>query len=106
MLMAKSIKVISLDLPVSDLTSSEGKLILQLFSSFAEFERNRIRERTSEGLAKAKKSGVKLGRPIATGTTQKVLKEKENGLSQTQVAKILNISLPTVKRHWNKKLER
>ncbi|MDD0156974.1 recombinase family protein, partial [Shigella flexneri] len=42
----KGVKLICLDLPVKDLSSSEGKLVLQLFSTFAEFERNRIRERT------------------------------------------------------------
>jgi len=33
---------------------SDGKLMLQMFSAFAEFERNRIRERTKEGLERAK----------------------------------------------------
>lgn len=62
-------KVVCLDLPVSDLASSEGKLMLQMFSAFAEFERNRIRERTKEGLERAKAQGKKLGRPEAHGTT-------------------------------------
>lgn len=98
----KGVKVVSLDLPVSDLSSSEGKLMLQLFASFAEFERNRIRERTSEGLARAKKEGKQLGRPQATSTTAKVQAAKARKLSQTKVAVELGISLPTVKRHWNK----
>ena len=97
----KGVKVVSLDLPVSDLSSSEGKLMLQLFASFAEFERNRIRERTSEGLARAVKDGVKLGRPKATSTTAKVQAAKARKLSQAKVAAELGMSLPTVKRHWN-----
>lgn len=99
----RDIKVISLDLPTSDLTSAEGKLMLQMFSAFAEFEKNRIRERTMDGLAQAKKGGKKLGRPVATGTTTLVQNAKRKGLSQSQTATELGISLPTVKRHWNKK---
>ena len=102
LLINKGIKVICLDLPVRDLSSSEGKLMLQLFSSFAEFERSRIRERTQEGLAKAKAQGKKLGRPTAVRTTQLVQEKKYEGLSQSKTATRLGISLATVKRHWNK----
>lgn len=102
MLSDKGIKLICLDLPVKDLSSSEGKLMLQMFSAFAEFERNRIRERTQEGLKRAKAEGKTLGRPEATDTTKKVLACKERDMTQSQVARELLISLPTVKRHWNK----
>jgi len=98
----KDIKVVSLDLPTSNLTSAEGKLMLQMFSAFAEFEKNRIRERTMDGLAQAKKDGKKLGRPFATGTTALIQSIKNKGLSQSQTATELGVSLPTVKRHWNK----
>ncbi|WP_122082868.1 recombinase family protein [Vibrio coralliirubri] len=98
----KGINVVSLDLPVADLGSSEGKLMLQMFSAFAEFERNRIRERTQEGLNRAKAQGKKLGRPAAKGTTESVLKCKNEGLSQSATAKKLGLGIATVKRHWNK----
>ena len=101
MLMQRGIKVICLDLPSQDLASAEGQLILQMFSAFAEFERNRIRERTQEGLARAKREGKKLGRPEALKTTRLVQDLKQQGLSQSKVAARLNISLATVKRHWN-----
>jgi len=101
MLSDKGIQVISLDLPVADLSSSEGKLMLQLFGAFAEFEKNRIRERTKEGLDRARKSGATLGRPKAIKTTGDVQQLKGTGLSQSKVAASLGISLPTVKRHWN-----
>lgn len=98
----RGIKVVSLDLPVSDLTSAEGKLMLQLFSAFAEFERNRIRERTQEGLQRVKAEGRQLGRPEATDTTESVQHWKSAGLSQSKVAAKLGIGIATVKRHWNK----
>ncbi|EFZ7256142.1 recombinase family protein [Shigella sonnei] len=100
----KGVKLICLDLPVKDLSSSEGKLVLQLFSTFAEFERNRIRERTKQGLERARVQGKVLGRPIASDTTRAVLEYKERGLSQSQVAKVLNLSVRTVSRHWTKTL--
>ena len=98
----KGIKVVCLDLPVADLSSAEGKLMLQMFSAFAEFERNRIRERTKEGLERAKAQGKKLGRPKAHHTTQSVQAKKAEGLSQSKVAGILGLGIATVKRHWNK----
>lgn len=101
MLMNKGISVISLDLPSKDLASAEGKLILQMFTAFAEFERNRIRERTKEGLMRAKREGKKLGRPPAKETIKSVQACKEEGLSQPKAALRLQISLSTVKRHWN-----
>ncbi|MCF2159044.1 recombinase family protein [Escherichia coli] len=102
MLLERGVKVVSLDLPAHDLTSSEGTLIRHMFGAFAEFERNRIRERTLDGLEKAKANGVKLGRKEATDTTQKVQEMRSEGLSQSKVAKRLGVSVSTVKRHWNK----
>ncbi|HDO1385697.1 TPA: recombinase family protein [Aeromonas veronii] len=103
MLMTKGVKVVSLDLPVQDLSSAEGRLMLQLIASFAEFEKSRIRERTAEGLRRVKAEGRKLGRPEAIKTFQSVQAAKSEGLSQSQVAERLTLSLATVKRHWNHK---
>ena len=76
--------------------------MLQMFSAFAEFERNRIRERTKEGIERAKAQGKKLGRPAAHQTTRLVQNKKAEGLSQSKVASALNLGIATVKRHWNK----
>ncbi|HCE2446403.1 TPA: recombinase family protein [Vibrio parahaemolyticus] len=100
----KGVKVVCLDLPVADLSSAEGKLMLQMFSAFAEFERNRIRERTREGIERAKAQGKKLGRPKAYGTTSAVQAKKAEGLSQRKAAEALGLGIATVKRHWNKKV--
>ncbi|WP_417700471.1 recombinase family protein [Pseudoalteromonas lipolytica] len=103
MLVERGIDVVSLDLPVSNLASAEGKLMLQMFSAFAEFEKSRIIERTKEGLARAKTEGKKLGRPAATDTVRRVQEAKAKGLSQSKVASELGLSLPTIKRNWNVK---
>ena len=101
MLVDKGIDVVSLDLPVRNLASAEGKLMLQMFSAFAEFEKSRIIERTKEGLARAKTEGKKLGRPAATDTVKRVQEAKSRGLSQSKAALDLGLSLPTIKRNWN-----
>ena len=98
-LLERGIKVCCLDIPVQDLTSSEGKLMLQLMASFAEFEKARNRERTMAGLADSSK---KSGRPPATKTTKAVVASRAQGRSQSETARSLGISLATVKRHWNK----
>jgi len=46
-----------------DLSTATGRLQFQILSAFAEFERNLIRERTLEGLNRAKAQGKTLGRP-------------------------------------------
>lgn len=58
----KNIKFISLSDNI-DLSTATGKLQFQILSAFAEFERNLIRERTLEGLHRARKQGKHLGRP-------------------------------------------
>jgi DNA invertase Pin-like site-specific DNA recombinase len=101
MLVERGIDVVSLDLPVRNLASAEGKLMLQMFSAFAEFEKSRIIERTKEGLTRAKKEGKKLGRPAATDTVKRVQEAKAKGLSQAKVAVALGLGIATIKRHWN-----
>ncbi|HBS6520939.1 TPA: recombinase family protein [Klebsiella pneumoniae] len=101
MLMKEGIDVVSMDLPAHNLASSEGKLMLQMFSAFAEFEKSRIIERTKEGLARAKTEGKKLGRPAAVDTVKRVQEAKAKGLSQSKAALELGLSLPTIKRNWN-----
>lgn len=100
MLRTKGIIVKSLDLDGVDLTSSAGRFQMSVLAAVANFEKDRIRERTQEGLAKAKAQGKKLGRPN-TASTESIRACKENGLSQSMTAKELGISIATVKRYWN-----
>lgn len=102
LLMGMGVKVVSLDLPVEDLSTAEGQLMLQMFSAFAEFEKARIAERTREGLERARAEGKQLGRPVATETTEAVQRLKAAGLSQSKVADRMGVSVMTVKRHWHK----
>lgn len=99
MLVERGIRLVCLDLPVSDLSTPEGRLMLQMFATFAEFERNRIIERTQNGLDRAKAEGKKFGRPTVDKSL--IQKHKAGGMSQSEVAKEMGIGIATVKRHWN-----
>ena len=46
-----------------DLTSGGGKIVLATLAAVAEIERDQLIERTNAGIARAKKAGVKFGRP-------------------------------------------
>lgn len=98
----RQIHVKSLDLDGVDLTSAAGKLQLTVLAAVAAFERDRIKERTKEGLKRAQAEGKILGRPVATETTKTVQAAKAKGLSQSAVAAELHLGIATVKRHWNK----
>ena len=77
-----------------DFSTAAGKLHFQILSAFAEFERELIRERTIEGLRRAKMQGKKAGRPKGSKDTKKrrksgyilrearkrQTKEKQNGI--------------------------
>lgn len=100
MLEAKGIKVHCLALGGVDLTSAAGKMTMGVLAAVAEFERDLLIERTQAGLERAKAAGKRLGRPTATNQAD-VLAHKADGLSQSQTAKALDVSLSTVKRLWN-----
>lgn len=100
----KKIHVRSLDLDGVDLTSAAGKLQLTVLAAVAAFERDRIKERTKEGIKRAQASGKRLGRPAALATNQAVQQAKANGLSQSATATQLTLGIATIKRHWNQVL--
>lgn len=54
-----------------DFGTAAGKLHFQILSAFAEFERELIRERTLEGLRRAKLQGKQAGRPKGSKDTKK-----------------------------------
>ena len=49
-----------------DLSTASGRLAANILAALANFERDRIRERTLLGLARVKAQGKKLGRPKGT----------------------------------------
>jgi DNA invertase Pin-like site-specific DNA recombinase len=77
-----------------------AKLQLQMMGAFAEFERNIIRKRQAEGIAKAKAKGLYQGRP-KTVDDAKVRELKESGMGATAIAKELGIGRATVYKSLN-----
>lgn len=96
---ARGIRVHCLALGGVDLTSPAGKMTMAVLSAVAEFERDLLVERTQAGLERAKADGKTLGRPKFDKADQ-LADLKAQGLSQSQVAAKLGISLSTVKRNW------
>lgn len=62
-----------------DLTTAAGRVFAYNMAAFANFERERIRERTLLGLARARAQGKRLGRPRKTPSVNPpvILEEKE-----------------------------
>jgi len=54
-----------------DTTSPAGRLMLTIFGGIAEFERDLIRSRTDEGIARARTLGKRFGRPDRLDDSQK-----------------------------------
>ena len=84
-----------------DTTTSAGRLVFHVFASIAQFERERISERTREGLAVARKAGRIGGRPPALSRQQRDEVRRlrdEDGRRIAEIARLFNVSPNTVRR--------
>lgn len=84
-----------------DLSTSQGRLLMQLLGSFAEFEASLIRERVRAGLQAARKRGKRLGRPLSINP-QHALELRRQGLSLSQIAKELGATKSGVSKTLRK----
>jgi len=76
-----------------------AKLQLQMMGAFAEFERNIIRKRQAEGIAKAKQRGVYENRKRKRKVSDKrIMDLKQEGLNNTEIAEYLGVTRMTVYR--------
>lgn len=75
-----------------------NKLMFQLLGAFAEFERNIIRERQAEGIAKALKNGTKFGAAPKFNELQiqEIKSRRSNGESVIALSKSFNVSRQTI----------
>ncbi len=81
----------------------QTKVMITLFSLFADIERELISMRTREALAAARAAGVKLGRPKGSlgqskldGKKQEIEKFLALGVSKVSIAKITGVSRSTL----------
>lgn len=85
-----------------DTMSATGRLTLHVFGAFAEFERDIIRERTTEGLRHARSKGIILGRPqLAADKVAEIKKLKGEGKSVSKIAREMSIHRSTVYKTIN-----
>lgn len=104
-LVAKKIKLIAIkqNLTVSGNGDMTTKVMVTLFSLFAELERDLISERTKRALEAKKADGVRIGRPKGATSASKldgmeiqVTELLQKKVSLTSIAKILTVSRGTV----------
>jgi len=84
-----------------DTTAPAGRMLMQMLGSFAEFEREMIRERTIAGLVAARKRGKVLGRPRKVSDEQKaeIIKMITKGRkTNAEIARLFSVSDSTIGR--------
>jgi len=101
----KSVDIVVIDMPLLDtrqykdlLGTFISNLVLQLLSYVAQNERESIRQRQSEGIAIAKKKGVRFGRPekVAPDNFSELVKKWEkNQISLDDVLRLCNMGRST-----------
>lgn len=79
-----------------DTTTPAGRMAFGIFASVAEFERERLRERTLLGLDRAKAQGTKLGRPVNARLRARIAECA--GLSVREAAKRVGCSTATIQK--------
>jgi DNA invertase Pin-like site-specific DNA recombinase len=84
----------------ADTTTPHGRLMLTVLGGLAEFERELILARTSDGRARAKARGVQFGRrpKLTPHQRQEALQRLQEGEAQADVARSYNVSQATVSR--------
>lgn len=99
-LATSAIRIHCLALGGVDLTSPAGKMTMQVISAVAEFEKDLLIERTHAGIARARASGKRFGRPPVLNDEQKksVLERLSMGITVSAVAREFSTTRQTILR--------
>ena len=83
-----------------DTTTAHGRLMLTVLGELAEFERELIRARTSEGRPRAKANGKSLGRPpkLTAHQQREAIKRRDSGEPLREIARTYNVHHATISR--------
>ena len=94
------VRVHCLALGGADLTSAAGRMTMHVINAVAQFERDLLIERTNSGLARARASGEKLGRPKALDDKRAAAARAalEAGATVSAVARQFDTSRQTIMR--------
>ena len=103
-LINKGVRLISIkeNIDLKDRHSIQSKVMITMFSLFAELERDLISQRTKEALATKKAGGIKLGRPKGPGKSkldpyrEQIQEFLDKDVSMLSIAKIIGVSYPTL----------
>lgn len=84
-----------------DTSTPAGQLVYRIFAAVAEFERDRLVERTQVGLRRARAEGRVGGRPsVMTARRIRIMEDlAADGSTVTEIANTLGVSKATVSRH-------
>jgi DNA invertase Pin-like site-specific DNA recombinase len=84
----------------ADTTTMHGRLMLNILGGLAEFERELIVERTTEGRMRAKERGQHMGRPPKLTPQQQAEARRrlENGATVRELAESYNVGKSTIDR--------
>ena len=95
----KGVAIRALNGPDFDITTAQGKLMLNLLASVSEFERDLLSERIKSGIAHARSNGTKSGRAVGRPPFKRSEDVKNllaAGVSVRNIARQLAISKTTV----------
>jgi DNA invertase Pin-like site-specific DNA recombinase len=95
----RQVAIRALNGPDIDISTAQGKLMLNMLAAISEFEGDLLRERIKSGIAHARSKGTKSGRPIgrpAFDRTARVKRLLTKGRTIRAVAAELGISKTTV----------
>jgi putative DNA-invertase from lambdoid prophage Rac len=100
LLAGAGVRVHCLALGGVDLTSSAGKMTMQVLCAVAEFERDLLIERTQAGLQRVRAEGRKLGRPSALTDEQQaeVLAKLAEGKTIYALAQEMKVDRRSIRR--------
>ena len=95
----KFFEAIDQGLKISEKKDPMNDFMLAILGAAAEFERELISERVKDGLARAKKDGVKLGKRLSVKTkaqSKRVIELKQQGYSIREISQRTNLGRGTV----------
>ena len=84
----------------ADTSTMHGRLLITVLGGIAQFERELIRERTSEGRTRAMARGVRFGRPrkLTPHQRREILERIAAGEIQADLARTYNVGEATISR--------
>jgi DNA invertase Pin-like site-specific DNA recombinase len=99
----KTVDLIVLDQAI-DTGSPTGRLLFHMLAAIGEFERDLIKERAAEGIARAKAAGVKFGarRKLSADEEVALRREFKSGAERTELGRRYGISRAQVYRIWSR----